>query len=260
MDIRDDQNHVFNKTVAKLLGLYQMLDSETTKYRRKNVYHIVMVSILLHVSAFGVIFTFSSVYYWTPNVLLSVDFFWKAICSFFMSHGVWIILLHTNDIWNDLSITCNDFTRHILWDRQILEFWRKRSVSFTTTLTVLYFSSMTIFLFSSLALSNDILQIKNYDGSISNYRSSINNLYIFASEDTYNAHYILFYIVEVSFSITLVSIFAVFDFFLVTFIFTIICQMEMVCTAFELVGHKSFGDHLSLIGEYLWILRYAYIL
>lgn len=260
MDIRDDQNHVFNKTVAKRLGLYQMLDPETTKYRGKNVYRILMTLIMLYVSAFGVILILSGVYYWTQNILLSIDYLWKAISPFIMSHGMWVILHHSNDIWNCLSITWYGFTTHSLRDRHILDRYRERSVLLTATLTVLYISSMTIFLFSSLALSNDIIQVKNHDGSISNYRNSISNFYIFASEDTYNAYYNLFYIVEASCLMSLVIIFVVFDFILVTFIFAISCQMEMVCTAFELLGHKSFGDYLSLIGEYLRILKYAYIL
>jgi len=123
-------------------------------------------------------------------------------------------------------------------------------VLITTILTGVYFMSALIFFVSALALSNDILQIKNHEGLVRNYRYNLFNLYLFVSEDTYNANYYIFYIVEGWGIVSLLTSFFVFDVVLVTLCLAITCQMQMICTAFESVGHKSFADHLSSIGEY----------
>ncbi|XP_060878102.1 odorant receptor 46a-like isoform X2 [Metopolophium dirhodum] len=249
MDIRDDQNLVFNITLAKFTGLYQMLNPQTIRCRGLNVHHFIMAFIVLYVCVIGMILTVSGVYYWTDNMPLSIDYIWKGITCMSMFYPMCVIVHYSNAIWDCLSITCYGFTSHSLRDRHncIQNHWRERSVLFTTTLTVLYFTSVTMFLVSSLSLSNVILLVKNHDGSVGNYRHNIFNLYLFVSDDTYNAHYTMFYVVEalgvLSFLITLY----VFDFLLVTLCLAIRCQMQMVCTAFESVGHKLLSNDLSLV-------------
>jgi len=174
---------------------------------------------------------------------------------------MWVIVHYSDDIWNCLSITCYGFTSHSLRDRHILDRWREQSVLLTTILTVLYFISVTMFLVSSLSLSNVILPVKNPDGSVSNYYHNILNLYLIVSDDTYNAHYNMFYIVEALCLLSFLIILFVFDFLLVTLCLAIRCQMQMVCTAFESLGHKSLGDDLSLVSEYgYWDMHKWFIL
>ncbi|XP_060874665.1 odorant receptor 46a-like [Metopolophium dirhodum] len=245
MDIRDDQNHVFNVTLAKLIGLYQTLDPSTTKYRGKNVYRIVMAFITLYIGVTGVILTLSGAYYWKNNMPLSVDCYWKGIVSYAMCYSMCLVVHYSNDIWNCLSITCYGLTSNSLRDRHILDGWRERSVLITTILAFVYFMSALIFFVSALALSNDKLPVKNHEGLVRNYRYNLFNLYLFVSEDTYNAHYYMFYIVEGWGVVSLLTSFFVFDVVLVTLCLAITCQLQMICTAFESVGHKSLADHPS---------------
>jgi len=250
MDIRDDQNHLFNITLAKCTGLYQFFDSQTMKFSGKNVYQICFMFITLCMCVVGVIMTISGVYYWSNNMPLSVDYYWKSIVSLYTSYSMWVVVQNSNDIWNCLSITCYGFTSHSLRDRHILDRWREQSVLLTTILIIAYLTTSIIYFVSSLVVSNDILQVKNRDGSVSNYRSNVVNLCLFVSDETYNAHYNMFYIGETLFVIFVAIGMYVFDFLLVTLCLAIRCQMQMVCTAFESVGHKSLGDDLSSVGEY----------
>jgi len=249
MDIRDNQNHVFNVTLAKLIGLYQTLDPKTTKYRGKNVHRIVMAFITLYLGVTGAMLTLSGAYYWTNNMPLSVDWYWKGIVSYAMCYSMWLIVNYSNDIWNCLSITCYDLTSKSIRDRSILDGWRERSVLITTILTFVYFMSAIIYFISSLALSNDILQVKNLEGLVKNYGYNLFNLYLFIFENTYNAYYNIFYMIEGFGVVSLITAFFVFDVLLLTFCLAITCQMQMICPAFESVGHKSLADHLSSIGE-----------
>lgn len=75
MDIRDDQNHVFNLLLAKCSGVYQMLDSGTLQFRVKNVYHVVVAFFTIYLCVIGTILNVSGVYYWTNNMPLSTDYY-----------------------------------------------------------------------------------------------------------------------------------------------------------------------------------------
>jgi len=251
MDILDDQNHVFNLILAKCTGIYQILDPGTLQFRGKNVYRVVVAFFTIYMGVIGTILNVSGVYYWTNNIPISMDYYWKGIILLFMCYPMWVIVHYSNDIWKCLSITCYGFTSHSLRDRRhILDRWRERSVLLTNTLTVMYLTSAMIFFVTSLTLSNDILTVKNHKGSISNYRHSIFNLYLFISDDTFNAHYYMFYIIEVLCLVSIFIAYFVFDILTVTLCLAVTCQLQMICTAFESVGYTSHGDHLSLVGKY----------
>jgi len=81
MDIRDDQNHVFNITLAKCTGIYQILDPRTLRFRVKKIYHVFLIFIGLFMCVSSVILSVSVVYYWTDNMPLSIDYIWKGLIS-----------------------------------------------------------------------------------------------------------------------------------------------------------------------------------
>ncbi|CAI6346948.1 unnamed protein product [Macrosiphum euphorbiae] len=248
MDIRDDRNHVFNIRLAKLTGLYQTFDPRSLKiYRGQSVYHLVAIFIALCLCVFGMILCVSGVYYWENNMPLSIDFHWKSLMSLYLFYQMYIVVYYSDSIWNCLSITFYGFTSHSLRDRHILDRWREQSVLITTVLLATYITSLIIYFVSTLALSNDMLPVKNRDGTVSSYRQNLFNLYLFVTDETYNAHYYTFHLVEGSYLVSISMVFCVFDILLVTLCLAISCQMEMICTAFESVGHKSLGEDISLV-------------
>lgn len=251
MDTLEEKNHVFNVRLAKLIGLYQILDPGTVKCRGKNIYHIIVALIVLYSCIVSMILNVSGLYYFTSNMYLSVDFFWKAECVMLICYKMWIIVHHSNDFWNCLSITRYSFTSFCHQDRhKILEVCRKRSVLLTTVFTIAYLSSIIFYISSTLVCSNELITIKNRDGSFMQYRLNVFNFYLIVSDSTYNSHYNTFYIVEAFSIISLAMLFIIFDVLLVTLCLAVCCQMKMVCIAFKSLGHESFHDSHSLIGEY----------
>nr|UMT69239.1 odorant receptor 53 [Myzus persicae] len=242
MDIWDQKNHVFNVRLAKVTGLFQILDPRTTKFRGRNLYHIVMAIIMLYVCVISVILAISSLYYWPYSIIVSVDYGWKGLMTLFLVHKMWNVVYHSNGIWNCLSITRYDFTSHSLRNRHVLDSWRDRSVRITTIMTVAYSTSSIVFAASSLIFRDDIMTVKNPNGSVGNYRQNLFNLYLIVTDQTYNAHYDTFYIVEVLYTVFLSILFFMFDFILVTLCLAVTCQMQMVNVSFESAGHKSVYD------------------
>jgi len=89
MDVWNEKNHFFNIKLAKITGLYQMLDPETVKYRGRNVYHVVMACVLVYISFISTILMLSGLYYWTDNIPISTDYFCKIELSAYIIYKMW---------------------------------------------------------------------------------------------------------------------------------------------------------------------------
>jgi len=251
LDVQDENNYVFNIWLAKRIGLYQMLDPKTTKYRGKNVYHIVISFIALYWCAILILFNVSGMCYWTNNMTLSMDYFWKAENTIFLMYKIWIITHYSNDIWNCLSVTWYGFTSSFNFrKRHVLDRWRKRSMRFSTLFAFMYLFSMAIYAGITQTFRNEITPVKNRDGSVGYYRQNILNFYIIVSDETYNTYYNTFCFAEALFTVTLTMVIILFDIILITLFFAICGQMKMICSSFESVGYKSISDPRSPIGEY----------
>jgi len=252
MDDWNENNHVFNIRLAKLTGLFQILNPETIKFLGRNVYHIVATIILLYTGVMSIILNASSLYYWADNIILSVDYGWKGIIAFFTAYKMWNVVYHSNDIWDCLAITRYDFTSQNLRNRHILDRWRERSVWITNTLAIVYLFSVALFTGSSYMFRDSISTVNNHDGSVGNYRQNLFNLYLLVTDETYNAHYDTFYFIETLYIVGVTTLFIAFDVLLVTLCLAVSCQMQMVNVAFESVGNKSLSDpHTPSIGEYM---------
>ncbi|XP_026822396.1 uncharacterized protein LOC113560608 [Rhopalosiphum maidis] len=258
MDVLDENNYMLNIRLAKRIGLYQILNPETRKFRGQNVYHVVVAFIALYLCVISMILNVSGVYYWTNNMPISVDYFWKAQTAMFSIYKIWTVVHYSDDLWSCLSITRYDFTAFSLRNRHVVDRWRVRTVWYTAVLTSMYGSSTVIYEISTLIFREDIIQMKNYDGLVGSYRQNVMNLYLIVSDETYNAYYFAFYFVEALFVILLTMLFIVYDILLVTVCFAICGQIQMICSAFESVGHKSIRKPDLSIGEYLRLSMYAY--
>ncbi|XP_060860110.1 odorant receptor 46a-like [Metopolophium dirhodum] len=247
MDIQNEKNHIFNIKFTKLIGLYQMVDPKSIKLRGGNIYHVVMWCVMLYVFIVSMILVLSGLYYWTVNIPISMDYIWKSVTTFYITYKTWLIMRHSNDIWNCLSITRYDFTSFSNRNKHVLDHWRERLTWFMTMYTIMYFTAVVSSSVTTLAFSGVKLPVKNHEGSVGYYRLNILNFYLIASDDTYNSHYNKFYFFETLSLIVMTMVFLVFDMLLVTLCFGMCCQMEMISSAFESVGHKSLRDQHSSI-------------
>jgi len=189
MDIQNEKHHVFNVRLAKLTSLYQILDPGTIQFRGGNVYKIVVAFFLLYSLVVSTVIFVCFLHLWNYNTSMSLLDFFISTNSFYACSKIWIVIYRSDDIWDCLSITRYDFTS--LTNRKqkghdILDHWRARSVWYTSFLAIAYCWSASCYTGCNLAFGDAMVPIKNYDGSIGNYRRNVLNLYLFASGETYN--------------------------------------------------------------------------
>ncbi|XP_060857454.1 uncharacterized protein LOC132935036 isoform X1 [Metopolophium dirhodum] len=247
MDIRNEKNHIFNIKFTKLIGLYQMVDPNSIKCRGRNIYHVVMWCVMLYVFIVSMILVLSGLYNWSVNIPISIDYICKAVNTFYLTYKMCVIIRHSNTIWNCLSITRYDFTSFSNRNKHILDHWRERLTWFMTMYTTMYFTAIVNYSVATLAFSEVKSPVRNHEGSIEYYRMNNMNFYLIASEDTYNSHYNKFYFIETLFVFITAMFFLLFDLLLVILCFGMSCQLEMICSAYESVGHKSLRDQHSSI-------------
>ncbi|XP_060868354.1 uncharacterized protein LOC132943398 [Metopolophium dirhodum] len=241
MDIQNEKHHVFNIRLANFIGLYQILDPGTIRFRGRNVYQIFVAFFVLYTAVISMALFVDCLHLWTYNMSMSLLDCFVATNSFYACYKMWIVIYRSNDIWDCLSITRYGFTSFINRKRNghdILDLWRSRSVWYTSLLASAYVSSVVIFTLGFLAFGNALIPIKNHDGSFGDYRQNILNLYFLLSDETYNT----FFVIEMLFTVAIASFILVFDTLLLTLCLAICCHMQMVCTAFKSVNHKSLSD------------------
>lgn len=187
---------------------------------------------------------------------ISVDYYWKAETTMFVIYKIWLLIHHSKDLWNCLSVTWYGYTKFNHRNKRVLDRWRERTMWYTTMLIVMYWSSTVIYIISTLVVREYIMPMKNYDGSISNYRQDVMNFYLIVSDETFNRHCYTFYLIELLFLIFLTILFLIFDVLLGTLCFAICGQMQMIFSAS--VGYRSICDPGLSIGKYNYDLRYAH--
>ncbi|KAL5239807.1 hypothetical protein ACI65C_007217 [Semiaphis heraclei] len=247
MDVENEQNNVFNIRLGKIVGLYQILDPGTLKYRGRNIYHIFIAFIMMYMSVISIILNVNGVYYWMDDMTKSIDGFWKGLSTLYIIYRAWIVIRHSDDIWDCLSITRYDFTPSSSRYRHILDRWRERSVWLTTTIISLYSFGGVLYTVIALVFIEDSSLVKNQNVPLDNYWQNVVNFILMASYKTYNAQYKKFRFVEALYIITTTILFYEFDVLLITLYCAISCQMQIICSAFESVGNKSLHDHRSSI-------------
>jgi len=255
MDIRNEENHVFNIRLAKLTGLYQMLDPGTAKCLGRNVYKMVAAVFLWYLFVSTVVLVVGFLHLWTYDTSMSILDFFLAINSFYASYKTCIIFHHSDELWDCLSITRYGFASSGFrkWNGHgdVLDRWRARTVRYTSLMTVAYSFSVVFYIRCHRIFGDAIRPIKNLYGFIGNYRWNVLNLSFLTSNETYNEHYNTFFVIEALVIVVLSIFYLIFDILLITLCMATCCQMQTICDAIKSVNHKSLlsDPHSSAISK-----------
>ncbi|KAL4120789.1 hypothetical protein QTP88_013410 [Uroleucon formosanum] len=248
MDIRNEKNHVFNIRLAKLLGLYQMLDPGTIKFLGRNVYQMFVGFFVLYLAVISMALFVDCLRLWTYDTSVSILDLLLAINSFYACCKMSLIIYRSNDIWDCLSITWYGFTSSSFRKRtghDVLDRWRARLNWYTNLIAVAFCFSFVFYIRCHLVFGETIRSIKNLDGTIGNYRWNVLNLSILTSDVTYNEYYNTFFVFEALFIILVTVFYLIFDILLLTLCLATCCQLKLIGDAFKSVHNKSLIDPYS---------------
>lgn len=246
MDATKENEYIFNLKLSKLMGLYQILDPNTIRIFGHNVYHIGLVFVSLYMMAISMLCPIGLFY--LMNDINAFVFYLGCIQNYvFSCYKIINLLYYSNDIWKCTDISSVKFLSYRYYNRSIFKNWQTRSIRLSNIYVSLSVIATLFWLIISKSLSKNIVTIKNLDGSFSKYRMNIFNLYLIASDETYNRYFNAFYLIESIIGVAFLYFSILFDVLMVMMCFSLSCQLETICDAIKSLGYRySNKDVLSM--------------
>lgn len=248
MDATKENQYIFNWKLAKYMGIYQILNPETVKIFGYNVYHVFAFFGVLCLSSISMLCPFGMV-----QLIKEENFFTFylgcVINLLFSCYKMIIIAYHSKDIWDCIDVTSLNLLSYHHYDRNIFRNWRKRSIRTSYISIVSTMLAFCFWILSPIVFHNTIMTIKHDDGSSSNYRMNIFNMYIFASDVTYNKYFNTFFFIEIILAVWYFYFTIIFEVLMVMMCSALSCQLETISSRINLLGHDicSSGVHLGTL-------------
>lgn len=222
--------------------LHQMLDPKTPKICGYNKYHVFLMPLVLYVIVVSLI---NLVGFYYISDLAALAFYAGSSSNFLFScYKIVNVMVHSNDIWECMDITRCDFMKsYRRYDKGPSERrWRTQSIrmSYVYVITDLY----GLFLWSLIPyfFKNDVIAVKETDGTVGNYKINYFNMYLCVSAETYNNHFGVFVCIELFVLICFLYFTILFDSLIVTMSFAISCQLESITNAISLLDNQRSDD------------------
>jgi len=242
MENQGGEKQLFNVNLAKIIGLYQILDPRTVRCCGYNVIHIVMTFFALYLGFMSIAVGANGAYYLNNVHIPSLLYLIGSICLYNVCYKTYVIIRYSERIWDCLSVTRFNFAKHERHDGgRLLDAWRNRSIHVTYVYVSINIIMILSFVTIATVFNGTIVEFENRNGSSSNYRINVLNIHLLALFDDakYNRHFGLFFFLEGMIVAITIILNLMLDVILITLSLALICQLQMVCTAFESLGHKT---------------------
>lgn len=244
MEKEDGEKSLFNVTLAKCVGLYQILDPETTKIRGYNAYHVGMVALAVYGSFVSIVLCANGWHSWSYDTTASVMYFAIAQNGLYQVYKVLTVVGRCAQVSRCLQITRFDFqSSRGRRGGRLLESGRARSVLFTNWFAFLGFIGVVCYVSCPLLFYGNFVAVLHRDGSTAgDYRLNIVNAYLpttMMSADTYNRYFYAFYATEVVYIVFYALFLFVFDVLSITLCTAMACQLQITCESFKSLGHHD---------------------
>ncbi|VVC28587.1 Olfactory receptor, insect [Cinara cedri] len=229
--------YLYSLSLVKLIGLYQILDPETVRIYGYNAYHVGIVLSCLFISAICVPSPLG-LYHWS-NDLNAFVFYFGCVGNFMLTVFKMInIVYYSEDIRKCIEIARFGFmSSYQHYNMEIFKKWQKWLTSVTFVYVLIVPPLIVVWLISPWVLNKTMVKIKNVEGSYSEYRMNIYNMYLMVTPQTYNEYYILLYAIEAVLQVAFIYFQIVFDIILVIICSALSCQLETICDAVQTLGH-----------------------
>lgn len=242
MGNQGEEKQIFNVYLAKIIGLYQILDPRIVKYRGYNVFHVTVTIFILYVGFISIAMAVNGAYYLNNVRSSSLINFIGSISIYNMYYKIFVVFRHSRRIWDCLLVTRFNFTKHERHDGgQLLDIWRNRSIRVTYVYSFINIIVVLGFVTIPIVFNHTTVEIENRNGSMNNYRINVLNLHLLALFDDvkYNQYFVVLYIFEGMTVVITIMLNFIGDIILITLSLALMCQLQMVCTAIDSLGHKT---------------------
>lgn len=249
---RENKN-IFNLRVAKFTTLYQILNPSTTKIYGYNVYHVLIVLLMLYMFTISMSLV-ASLYYLTNDII------GIALCFGYIENFIYAclkminIIYYSKYIWKYTRVANASFMTYKHYNQNIYNSWQTRlallnKLYLIVTYVVLFAWGSTPFIFNHASLL-----IRRADDSVEKYRMNVYNLFMIFPAEKYNEHFMIFFSFELLTMTSYAYFTIIFDILIFTMTLALSCQLDAISDAISSIGHnKHASDNVKLYGLYYFI-------
>lgn len=232
--------YIFNWRLAKLMGLYQVLDPEAVRVFGQNVYHVVVfVCLLLPACAISALSPIS-LYRLSDNDVAFTFYLGTITDLTFSIYQMIIIMRRSGIFWRCIDVSLADFLTVYRrgYDKRVFQRWRQRTHRLTWSIAAAYVIIIGFWLITPYVFRDVVIKARQPDGTYGVYRMNVLNLYVMASAETYNEHFVAFHVFEQTLNMFMMFITVVFNLSSIMMFFAIGCQLQTISVAIETLGHE----------------------
>lgn len=242
--------YIFNWRVAKLVGLYHILDPNAIRIFGWNAYHVIIFVCLLLPACAVCTLSPISLYRLTDNEV-AFTFYLGAITNLIFSmYQIVIIMRRSGDFWRYIDMSRADFLtvyRH-RYDRRVFRHWQERTHLLSWMMVAAYVIVIGFWLCMPYVFRGVIVKAKQPDGTYGMYRMNVLNLYAMASAATYNKHFVAFHVFEQTLNMFMMFVVGMFNLCSIMMFFAICCQLHTISVAIETLGHEPSAENEFVAG------------
>lgn len=250
--------YIFDLKFARLLGIYQILDPSTAKHHGHNLYHIIIYCLLLFMFTILLLSPFGL--YSRMNDSLAFTYYSGCISnSAFSSYKFINVIYFSKDIWKCIDIADQNFLKYQHYNKNIFKKWEGRSKRITFIYLIIFAVPSVIWIISPILITTPVVNIQNLDGSTSTYRLNCFNLYLIASDETYNRYFYFFYFIEFVAFFTFVYFSLTFDILVLWMCYAFSSQLETISYEIESLGYEKSKNN-STENRYVFVIYYYFLM
>lgn len=245
----NENEHIFNFKLARLVGLYQILDPTTFTLFGYNGYHILMGLFSLYLYFMSSLCPISL--YYLMNDVIAFTFYVGCVENYLFScYKIIIIVHHSKDIWNCIDVTSFNFMSYRHYDRRIFVNWRTICVRTSRMYIILVFFVLLCWAVSPFVFNDTLVKIKNTNGSYNNYQINVINSFVMLSDETYNKHVAVFYCVELLAGFLFIYFTTIFDVLVIMMCLALSCQLDAISHTVQSLGYEYPFDNFGTYDEH----------
>jgi len=238
-------SYITNIQLMKLIGLYQLLDPNSTTKFGYNIYKLGgYISVLFLI--LNIIMCSMSIYHSRYDFSMVVRYIMIMFAQIFTMVKMWFVICKSDVLWKFISFTSTDFLSYSGHQKNILMKARTKSIKISNMFTMFWISFVAILVLPPIIINDNYLNIKSKDGTHNQYRYSVLNLLFSVSTQFYNDNFNIFYLFEaICLTIHAYSM-IIFDCMIISFCITISHQLKMIASSYNSLGYNHTNNNKNI--------------
>ncbi|CAI6344614.1 unnamed protein product [Macrosiphum euphorbiae] len=234
MVFKNEPKLMENIQLLKTIGLYQILDSHSTKLFGYNVFKCVAV-IEVFILTVTISASVLNMFYFLSEINEATRYFTLCLIASVPIFKLRYIIGYSDTIWNCLHITSVEYLSYEYHSRYIIEVGRKKLKQFLIIFLVLWIAVFIAWILTPFIVQNSYLRVEA-ENVIYHYRTNILNFVYPATDKLYNGNFIMFYNIELTVTIVWAHSTIIFDILLISMCITIECYLKTIANTFSKLG------------------------